>query len=110
MDAGPPLHDPLAVAVVLDDIGAEEMGFEGLGLGSGFVEEVGKMTKEEARFSVEVDVSHREQVGRTRIKTREDSKAGVSVLGKVNVAKFWDVVDECIVRAEEGLRAMADPL
>ena len=109
MDAGPPLHDPLAVAVVLDDIGVEEMGFEGLEIGSGSVKEVGKRIKEEERFSLEVDVSHGEHVGRTRIKMTEDSVAGVRVLGKVDVARFWDVVDECIVRAEEGLRAMADP-
>ena len=109
MHAGPPLHDPLAVAVVLDDIGAEEMEFEGLGLGFGVGEEAKKEMKEEERYTVEVDVSNGEHVGRTMIRRRDENEGGMRIMGNVDVGRFWDVVEECIARAEEGLRAMADP-
>lgn len=88
---GPPLHDPIAVAVVLSDIGAEKISFDD---GDG------------ERFSVDVvtDGKHsdqdieRGQVGRTCIRKAE--WAGVRIPRGLDVGRFWDVVEECLERAE----------
>ena len=91
---GPPLHDPVAVAVVLFDIGAEKLAFDDL-------------DGERWRVKVVTDGIHssleeeRGQVGRTVI-WRADGK-GVRIPRSLDVANFWKVVGGCLERAEESL-------
>lgn len=86
--AGPPLHDPIAVAVILDAIGAEKLGFDGM----------------KERYTVKVDTSDTEQVGRTMV-SLTSSGEGVTIPKSLDAEGFWDLVEECIVRAEDVLRA-----
>lgn len=88
---GPPLHDPIAMAVVLFDIGAENLAFDD---GDG------------ERFDVDVvtDGQHsdqdtkRGQVGRTCVRKAEG--AGVRIPRGLDVGRFWEVIEECLQRAE----------
>ncbi|KAL8831413.1 MAG: hypothetical protein Q9170_005294, partial [Blastenia crenularia] len=91
---GPPLHDPVAVAVVLHDMGAESLAFD---------------DHDGERFNVDVvtDGRHsdrdeeRGQVGRTLV--RQATSAGVRIPHGLDVGRFWDVVEECLQRADEFL-------
>lgn len=91
ISAGPPLHDPLAVAVVLFDIGAEELAFD---------------DRDGERFNVEIvtDGKHsdwdaeRGQVGRTMI--WESNGPKVRIPHGLDVGRFWDVIEECLQRVD----------
>lgn len=91
---GPPLHDPLAVAIVLFDNGAEKLAFD---------------DRNGERWDVKVvtdglhsDVAEeRGQVGRT-VAARA-SGGGIRIPRTLNTALFWDVVDECLKRGGEQL-------
>ena len=87
--AGPPLHDPLAVAVVLDEIGAESVRFD----------------DSQQRYTVNVDTGMGEQAGRTVIRRASGGGGGVRIPRHLDIGRFWNVVEQCIVRAEDLLRA-----
>ncbi|MCJ1474904.1 Uridine nucleosidase 1 [Lambiella insularis] len=93
--AGPPLHDPLAVAVVLDLMGREELGFR-TGVQRWVVDVVteGRHTKEEGE---------RGEVGRTVVTRVDGGREGVEIPRGVDVQAFWRVLEGCVVRAEEAL-------
>ncbi|KAI9703644.1 MAG: Uridine nucleosidase 1 [Candelina mexicana] len=93
LTAGPPLHDPLAVAVVLCD----QPEYKGL---------IDTNTSEPRVLEVVTDGKHtdseelRGQVGRTvarRATARED---GIRVPRSVDVEKFWSIMEECVKLAE----------
>ena len=92
---GPPLHDPLAVAVLLDECGIEKLGFDDR-LGERW--EVDVVT--DGRHSKDDEV--RGQLGRTMV--RVASGVGVRIPKALDVKAFWRVLEECVQRAEEGLR------
>ena len=87
---GPPLHDPVAVAVVLFDIGVGNLAFDDVG---------------GERYSVDIvtDGMHsdqdreRGQVGRTKILKANGGK--VRIPHGLNVGRFWDVIEGCLQQA-----------
>lgn len=81
---GPPLHDPLAVAVLFHDH-QENLARIKFGGESG------------EKFNVEV-VLEGEEIGRTRIQVAED---GIFIPRSLDLAKFWKVLNECLDRVDE---------
>ena len=96
---GPPLHDPIAVAVLLDNV-----------IDYGAFDELGNQ-----RWQVKVitDGMHSDleqeqgQVGRTVIGLPLQGKDGVRIPKDLDVDKFWEILDGCLSRAEEA-RALED--
>ena len=90
---GPPLHDPLAVAVLLDGQG-ENLGF-------------GDRGGESWHVTVVTDGLHSQldmeqgQVGRTVISKAESG--GVRIPRGVNVHRFWSLIESCMLRAEQAI-------
>lgn len=99
IEEGPPLHDPLAVAVILDGIAGVEIpfyDFEG--------------DKEERRERYDVHVitegSHEEaqngaETGRTVAKLLPEGQEGVKIPRNLDVKRFWGVLEDCLQRADE---------
>lgn len=79
---GPPLHDPLAVAVVLASI-------------NGDLRSLFNDAKHE-RWDVDV-VTEGEQDGRTRVTSATE---GVFIPRSVDVQKFWDLIEDCMAKAD----------
>ena len=115
--AGPPLHDPIAVAVILDMLGTEPMGFRYNAPASrdqNLVEESGKNERgdDEERWVVEVvvegkhseDAKERAQMGRTIVRPVEKGQSGVRIPRGLDVERFWTVLGECVDRAEEAAK------
>ena len=75
-----PLHDPLAVAVVLDTEGVENMGFEFPG---------------EERFAVEVMLEG-EEVGRTVVRRLPEGEMGVRIPRGLDVQRFGGVLEQAL--------------
>lgn len=103
IDAGPPLHDPLAVAVLLSNINQPNGNTADVALK--FNDGDGE------RFFVHVvtDGQHGKneqlngEVGRTVVKavTPSSGIGGVAVPKGVDVAKFWDIILDCLQRADD---------
>ena len=96
---GPPLHDPLAVAAVLDGLAGEEIPFYDF--------EVGKRTRRE-RFEVKVvtDGTHEDaasgaETGRTLAKLLPEGQEGVKIPRRLDTKRFWSVLEDCLGRADE---------
>lgn len=94
LTSGPPLHDPIAVAVLLFDQAKEDLEFDDRG-------------GERWHVSIIIDSHQSEklhdrggQIGRTVIIKAEKDEGGVRIPRALNVKRFWDVIDECIQRAE----------
>ena len=92
---GPPLHDPLAVAVLLDNFGFEQLGFDDR---AGERWEVSVVT--DGRHSK--DESAQGQLGRTVVSRVQGG--GVRIPRGLDVKAFWRVFEECVQRAEKGLK------
>lgn len=94
---GPPLHDPLAVAVVLDGIAGVEVPFYDF-------KEQG--TRERYHVEVITDGTHEEalsgmtQTGRTIATLLEPGKEGVKIPRGLNVERFWKLIEECMTSAD----------
>lgn len=93
---GPPLHDPIAVAVPLEA-------------------ELGDITFDDhmgERWHVHVVTeglhserdNERGQLGRTIIEAVKAGKDGVRIPRGLNVKCFWDVLDQCVSRAADEMR------
>lgn len=91
---GPPLHDPIAVAVLLD--GSSEVGL--------FDDRGG----ERWRVKVVTDGLHSDlpdehgQVGMTAIERSEEG-TGVSIPRGLDVDRFWGILEHCMRRAEDAV-------
>ncbi|KAL2756380.1 hypothetical protein ACRALDRAFT_1050317 [Sodiomyces alcalophilus JCM 7366] len=102
ISAGPPLHDPLAVAVVL--IGTpHEIAFHD------FDTAKDGCIKYRERFAVTVETegtyeearAGKTQTGRTIATKFPPASEGVRIPRRMDVARFWQVLEECIQRADE---------
>ncbi|KAF4999261.1 hypothetical protein FDECE_11555 [Fusarium decemcellulare] len=98
--AGPPLHDPLAVAAVLIGTDDEIPFFE-------WDAKHSEPPEHNERFEVTVitegtfeEAKEGKQTGRTLAKLLPPGEEGVRIPRGVDIAKFWQVIEECIERAD----------
>lgn len=87
---GPPLHDPVALAVVLDEV--ERLAFDYRG-------------GERYEVSVVTEGSHADaqtgaETGKTVVKLLPAGQEGVRIPRGLDVARFWSVVEEGLQRAD----------
>jgi uridine nucleosidase len=101
MSDGPPLHDPLAVAVILDGIVGAEIPFYDF-----------KDEGERERFEVKVvtkgsheDAQKGSETGRTIAKLLPDGEEGVKIPRGLDINRFWGVVEDCLSRADAANKA-----
>lgn len=94
LTAGPPLHDPIAVAVILNHVAlGEPLEFQD---GNG----------ERWHVTVVTDGLHsdcndeRGQVGRTKVNKAAPHEGGVRIPKRLNVEHFWAIIEGCIQSAE----------
>lgn len=108
ISAGPPLHDPLAVAVVL--IGTpHEIAFHDYDTSKGAT-----CIKYRERFAVAVETegsyddarAGTTQTGRTVATKLPPASEGVRIPRRMDVTRFWKVLEECIQRADEANAAL----
>jgi len=93
---GPPLHDPLAVAVILDGIKGVEIPF--------YDSKDGR--KERYAVHVVTEGSHEEaqagaETGRTVVKLLPEGEDGVMIPRGLDIGRFWSVLEDCLERADE---------
>lgn len=81
---GPPLHDPLAVAVLLNDHENKEVMIK-------FEDNQGE------RWDVDI-VLEGDQVGRTKV---SPSTQGVMIPRSLDTSKFWNVLESCLAEADK---------
>lgn len=98
--AGPPLHDPIAVAAVLIGTENEIPFFE-------WDAKHSQPPEHNERFEVTVitegtfdEAKAGKQTGRTLAKLLLLGEEGVRIPRGVDTAKFWQVIEECIERAD----------
>lgn len=97
---GPPLHDPLAVAAILDGVVSYEIPFYDYELGH-------EGRKERYEVSIVIEGTHEEalkgetETGRTIVKLLEKGEGGIKIPRSLNVQRFWTVLEECLQRADE---------
>lgn len=85
LSEGPPLHDPLAVAVLLWHHPDRSVAID-------FDDRKGE------RWDISI-VTEGEQIGRT---VAVPAKEGSIIPRSLDLEKFWDVLEECMDRADEG--------
>ncbi|KAJ4060985.1 Uridine nucleosidase 1 [Fusarium oxysporum] len=105
--AGPPLHDPIAVAAVLIGTESEIPFFE-------WDAKRSQPPEHNERFEVTVitegtfeEAKEGKQTGRTLAKLLPPGQQGVRIPRGVDTAKFWQVIEECIERADAKNAALA---
>lgn len=106
---GPPLHDPLAVAAVLTGT-KWEIAFDECDPNSS-----SDNPNNRERFAVKVitegthdDALHRgSQLGRTIATLLPAGEEGVRIPRGLDTTKFWQVLEECVQRADEANAAAA---
>ncbi|KAM0260494.1 hypothetical protein ACHAQJ_002727 [Trichoderma viride] len=106
--AGPPLHDPLALAAVLTGTPDEIVFYDWDGVKS-------QGNKHNERFNVTVitegttEEAQRgeKQTGRTIANVVPEGEGGVRIPRGVDVDQFWRVIEECIERADETNRQLS---
>lgn len=91
LTAGPPLHDPVAVAVVLD----AELGAVGFDDHSGERWLVRVLT--DGVHSARDEESG--QLGRTLIETVSEGGQGVRIPRSLDVGRFWEGLQRCVSKA-----------
>jgi len=97
---GPPLHDPLAVAAILDGIPEYEVPFYDYVSGQ-------NGRKERYEVSIVTGGTHEQalngdtETGRTIVTLLEKGEGGIKIPRGLNVERFWTVLEECLQRADE---------
>lgn len=95
LTAGPPLHDPLAVATtfapeIFGDSGGERFS-------------VAVVTEGQHRADPALNLADAEavgQLGRT-LATKAEEGQGVRIPRSLDVDRFWDLIDDALARAEK---------
>ncbi|GAB0132223.1 hypothetical protein EsDP_00000665 [Epichloe bromicola] len=107
--AGPPLHDPIAVAAVL--IGtSDEIPFHEWDS----AKSASPQHQERFRVTVVTEGTFEQakdgqaQTGRTMATVLPPGEEGVRIPRGIDVAKFWQVMEECITRADERNKALGE--
>ena len=105
IEQGPPLHDPLAVAVLLDGISGVQIPFYDFGEGH-----EGK--RERFQVVVVTDGSHDDaakgaQTGRTVARLLPEGEEGIKIPRGLDTIRFWSVLEECLGRADESVRSQS---
>jgi uridine nucleosidase len=98
---GPPLHDPLAVAVILDGVVGQEIPFYDF---QGGVDGERKRERFEVRVVTEgshEDAKNGAQTGRTIVRLLPDGDEGVKIPRGLDIPRFWSVLEDCVKRADE---------
>ncbi|KAL3419092.1 inosine-uridine preferring nucleoside hydrolase [Phlyctema vagabunda] len=96
---GPPLHDPLAVAIILDGIAGAEIPFYDFKDGS--------TRKERFQVKIATDGTHEEaqagtaKTGQTVATLLEEGREGVKIPRGLDVKRFWKVIEDCLEAADE---------
>lgn len=98
---GPPLHDPLAVAAVLTGAGKHEMPFY----------DADPVTGSRERYEVTVvtdgtiEEAHAglKETGRTVVRLLPPGEEGVRIPRGLDIPKFWNVLEECMERADDAV-------
>ena len=98
---GSPLHDPVAVAAVLFDEGVKELAYDDAG-GERFSIVVRTEGEHEKPDFHDRNV-HQAQLGRTVVKNLPPGAEGIRIPRGLAAARFWDILDHCLQRAEETL-------
>jgi uridine nucleosidase len=98
--AGPPLHDPVAVAAILTGTEHEIPFYDW-----DFKTADGTTLKERFEVTIVTDGTYEDakagaQTGRTRAKMLEPGADGVRIPRGVDIPAFWRVIEECIERAD----------
>ncbi|RKF60395.1 Uridine nucleosidase [Erysiphe neolycopersici] len=103
LKAGPPLHDPVAVAVLLSD----EVPFN-YGKHAKTNQNDSSSTCEDEQFEITVitkgsfaDAKARAQTGRTLVRSLPPGEKGVRIPRGIDVDAFWMVIQNCLKRVEE---------
>ncbi|KAA8573287.1 hypothetical protein EYC84_003776 [Monilinia fructicola] len=98
---GPPLHDPLAVAVILDGISGAEIPFYDF-----------KDHSKRERFQVKVvtegshdDAQKGSETGRTIVKLLPEGEEGVKIPRGLDIKRFWEVIEDYLP-----VRVVQDPI
>ena len=94
---GPPLHDPLAVAVILEGIAGQEIPFYDFKNGNG--------VKERYEVKVVTEGKHEDaqigaQTGRTIARLLPEGTAGIKIPRDLDVKRFWTVLEDCLETAD----------
>lgn len=103
LTAGPPLHDPVAVAVLLFDQAKEDLRFDDRG---GERWQVDVITE---GFHSDLE-EEQGQVGRTVATKLTGRQGGVRIPRKLDVQRFWTVIEQCIQRTESLLASRAQAI
>ncbi|RDW78035.1 hypothetical protein BP5796_05887 [Coleophoma crateriformis] len=96
---GPPLHDPLAVAVIFNGIADAEIPFYDF--------EEGKQRRERFEVKVVTEGTHEEaqaglaKAGQTVVRLLPEGEEGVLIPRGLDVKRFWRVVEDCLEIADE---------
>lgn len=99
---GPPLHDPIAVVLLLENL---------VGMGASTPVTFDDRGGERWHVSVVTDGIHSSipaeegEIGRTIATRVLDGQPGVRIPRGMDVQRFWDVIEQCISRAEEHILA-----
>jgi uridine nucleosidase len=96
---GPPLHDPLAVAVILNGVAGAEIPFYDFKTG-----EEGR--RERYAVHVVTDGTHDEakkgaETGRTIVKLLPNGENGVTIPRGLDVPRFWSILEESLEAADK---------
>ena len=100
---GSPLHDPVAVAIILFDEGIEDLQFDDHG-GERFSIFVRLEGQHESPDYHNRNINQ-EQLGRTVVTHLGSGVDGIRIPRGLNVSRFWDVIESCLQRVEETLLA-----
>ncbi|CAM1506745.1 Fc.00g063860.m01.CDS01 [Cosmosporella sp. VM-42] len=105
--AGPPLHDPIAVAAVLTGLTDEIPFYE-------WDANRSQHPEHKERFEVTVvtegtfdEARQGKQTGRTIVKKLQPGQDGVRIPRGLDIPKFWDAIEDCIERADEANKVLA---